>query len=91
MKNTKISSDTVARTIFLAITLMNSILLQLGKTPLDLDENTIYVACSVFAQIISAVLALWKNNSFSKEAIAADKFLNDLRTGDKDDHENNVQ
>ena len=91
MKNKKISDETIARTIFLAITLMNSILLQLGKTPLDLDENTIYVACSVIAQIISAVLALWKNNSFTKEAIDADIYLHNLRSSFKDDQENNVR
>lgn len=91
MKNKNISAETIARTIFLAITLMNSILLQLGRTPLDLDESTIFVACSVIAQIISAVLALWKNNSFTKEAIDADNYLHDLRSGSKDDQENNIQ
>ena len=69
---TGISSNTIARTIWAGIVLVNSVLLILGKTPLGLDENMIYEICSGLAAIIATVQVWWKNNSFTKKAREAD-------------------
>ena len=77
----KVKPDTIARAIVLAITLLNMILTMLGKAPLDLDENTIYVAVSAVWTIVYAFWCYWKNNSFTKAAIVADEFKDDLKRG----------
>lgn len=67
-----ISSGTIARTIWAGIVLINSVLLILGKTPLGLDENTIYEIVSGLAAIVATAQVWWKNNSFTRQAREAD-------------------
>lgn len=73
--------DTIARTIVAAIALLNSIMLMIGKAPLDLDENTIYIVCSGIATVVTTIWVWWKNNSITKEAIVADDFMHELKAG----------
>ena len=75
----KISKDTIVRTIVAAIALLNSVLIMFGKTPLDLDENIIYVVVSGIATIATTFWVWWKNNSITQNALLADKYLDDLR------------
>ena len=78
-----VSSGTIARTLFLFVSLVNSALGMFGFTSLDIDENTIYTVVTGITTIVSAVLAFWKNNSFTKEAIEADKYRENLLTDEK--------
>ena len=78
-----VSSGTIARTLFLFVSLANSALGMFGFTSLDIDENTIYTVVTGVTTIVSAVLAFWKNNSFTKEAIEADKYRENLLTDEK--------
>ncbi len=78
-----VSSGTIARTLFLFVSLVNSALGMFGFTALDIDENTIYTVVTGLTTIVSAVLAFWKNNSFTKEAIEADKYRENLLTDEK--------
>ena len=71
----KVKADTIARTIFLALTLLNLILNALGKVPLQLEESQIYEICTLAAVIIASLTAWWKNNSFTEAAKIADKVL----------------
>ena len=71
----KVKADTLARTIFLALTLINLILSAFGKVPLQLEESFIYEVCSLAAVLIASIAAWWKNNSFTKAAIKADEVL----------------
>jgi len=71
----KVKADTVARTIFLALTLINLLLSSLGKVPLQLEESQIYEICTLAAVIVASLSAWWKNNSFTKAAIKADTLL----------------
>lgn len=75
----RIKTETIVRTIIAAIALLNSVLIMVGKTPLDLDENTIYVVASGIATIVTTVWAWWKNNSFTQCALQADEYLEDIR------------
>ena len=45
-----------------------------------------YMGLSQAAAILAAVWSWWKNNSFTKEAIKADEYLEDLRNGNNQLH-----
>lgn len=70
-----ISKDTIARTICLAIALINQIFAIYGKETLEFTNDEIYQFVSLVATFGTAAIAWWKNNSFTKEAIEADKVL----------------
>ena len=71
----KIKSDTIARTICLALALLNQILAILGKEILPFGEDEIYQACSLVVTLITSIVAWWKNNSFTPAAINADRIM----------------
>lgn len=75
----KIKSDTIARTICLLLALINQVLAIIGKDVLPFTEDSIYQICSLIATIITSGLAWWKNNSFTSNAIEADKLLAKLK------------
>ena len=75
----KISKDTIIRTILAAIALVNSVLIMLGKNPLPFSDEQIYTWLSTIATIGTTIWAWWKNNSFTKAAIAADKVKNSIK------------
>lgn len=75
----RIKTETIVRTIIAGIALLNSMLIMFGKTPLDLDENTLYVIGSGIATVVTTIWAWWKNNSITQNALLADKYLDDLR------------
>lgn len=77
-----ISSGTIARTLFLLVSLINGTAGIFGFTSLDIDENTIYTVVTGISTIVSAVIAFWKNNSFTKAAIEADNLKDALKCGD---------
>jgi len=79
--NTKIKPDTIARTIVLALALINQCLAIAGKGTIQIAENDIYQAVSLVWTIVSAVVAWWYNNSFTKHARRADELLEALKNG----------
>ncbi len=79
MKSNKIDAGTVARTICLALALVNQLLTMTGHSMINIDDETITTAVSEVWLIIASIWAWWKNNSFSELAIEADQYLNDLR------------
>ena len=78
----KIKLDTIARTIVLFIALGNQVLAIAGKEVFPVTEDQVYQAVSLFATVASSVWAWWKNNSFTKPAIEADKVLAQLKSGE---------
>jgi SPP1 family holin len=76
-----VKTETIARTIALFIALANQVLAVFGKEAFPITEDIVYQAVSLIALIASAVWAWWKNNSFTKAAIEADKVLHELKTG----------
>ena len=79
--NTKIAPDTIARTIVLALALINQCLAIMGKGTIDIAENDVYQTVSLVWTIVSAIIAWWYNNSFTKHARRADELLEALRNG----------
>ena len=78
MKNVK--TDTIIRTIVLIIALVNQGLAIFGREAFPITEDQVYQVVTVVATIASAVWAWWKNNSFTKNAIEADKVLEKLNS-----------
>lgn len=81
MRNVK--PETIARTIALFIALANEVLAVFGKEAFPITEDMIYQGVSLAALIVAAVCAWWKNNSFTKNAIEADKVLDQLKHENK--------
>ena len=78
---TKIKPDTIARTIVLALALVNQILANFGKGTIQIAENDVYQVVSLIFTIGSVITAWWWNNSFTKHAIRADNYLDSLKNG----------
>jgi len=74
-----IKPDTIARTVILVLALLNQVLAIAGKGTLDIAESDIYQICTLVATVMSAIWSWWKNNSITKEAIAADETLIELK------------
>lgn len=68
----KISGDTIARTVILALALLNQILIVCGHPILKFEEDTVYQLVSVLWTTAASIAAWWKNNSFTCLACEAD-------------------
>ena len=75
-----VSAGTIARTITLALALINQLLTVFGYNVIDVSDETVYELVSTIFTIGAAVWAFWKNNSFTKEAIKADEVLKELKS-----------
>jgi len=75
-----VSKETIARTIVLVIALVNQILTVFGINPLPFSEDTVYETVTLLFTIGATAWAWWKNNSFTKEAIEADVYLDELKS-----------
>lgn len=75
----KITKGTIIRTIILVLALVNQVLTMIGASPIPIDDSTVTDLISILWTVVASLAAWWKNNSFTKEAIAADKELNILK------------
>ena len=78
MENLHISAGTVARTLVLILAIINQILSACGKSPLPIESETLEQLVSAGFTIIAALIAWWKNNSFTTNALKADALLAQL-------------
>lgn len=76
----KPSTQTLVRVALLVIALANMVVSALGIVPEEVvgNEQAYQVGSAIVTAVIAAVNA-WKNNSFTPEAIEADKYLAELR------------
>ena len=73
MKKCKISPATLARTAALALALTNQVLSALGKSPLPIESAELEQLVTAGITTVAALIAWWKNNSFTQAALEADK------------------
>ena len=66
--------------VILIYALVNQILLFNGHTILPIGEEQLTEFVGVAFVIVTSLIAWWKNNSFTKEAIAADLYMNQLKS-----------
>ena len=78
----KIPTETIIRAIVLLVTLVNTVLTIFGKNPLPFAEDELYAWLTAVATVAATLWAWWKNNSFTPEAIQADKYLAELKAND---------
>lgn len=67
-----VSGATLARTAVLALALINQILSAAGKPVLPIESAQLEQLISTGFTTVSALVNWWFNNSFTKEALAAD-------------------
>ena len=70
-----INAGTLARTIVLALALINQVLSMTGHPVLPIEDAQVETLVTTAWTVIASLIAWYKNNSFSAEAIAADKEL----------------
>lgn len=75
-----VTTGTIARTIILALALINQLLASFGCEVINIPNETIDAFVDSAFLIISAIVGFWKNNSFTKNAIKADEYLKELKT-----------
>ena len=77
MKN--ISKDTIIRTAVLLVALINQVLTVFNINPLPFSNEEVYAFVSTLVTVVASIWAWWKNNSITKNAIEADKYLKELK------------
>ena len=75
-----ISAGTIARTACLLLALTNQILSACGKPVLPIESTTVEQLVTAGITTVAALIAWWKNNSFTTAAIQADKYLEDKKS-----------
>ena len=70
-----VQKDTIIRTVILVLALVNQILAMFGYSPIPIEDEQLTEVISLSFTIAASVWAWWKNNSFSRRAIAADEYL----------------
>lgn len=73
-----ISKSTIARSIALIVVLINQGLVLFGKEVLPFTEDEVYQGVSMVLTVVMAIMAWWKNNSFTNVAIEADRYKENL-------------
>ena len=76
-------ADTIARTVILAMALINQVLAILGRDKLPFADEDIYQVVTLLFTIASSAWAWFKNNSITKNAIKADEYLAGLKQQSK--------
>ena len=79
MENLHISAGTVARTLVLILAIINQILSACGKSPLPIESETLEQLVTAGFTTVAALIAWWKNNSFTPEAIRADELMKEMK------------
>lgn len=70
-----IGAGTIARTIILALALLNQILTATGHSVINISDESINTLISTGFTIVTAIVAWWKNNSFTQSALKADEVM----------------
>lgn len=71
----KISAGTIARTVVLGLALINQVLSATGHNVINISDEDVNTLISTGFTIIAALVAWWKNNSFTKAARVGDAVM----------------
>lgn len=77
------SKGTIIRTACLVLAIINNALAIVGKSPLPIDDAMLTEVISFGFMVITSVVAWWKNNSVTTEAIEADKIMREMKNAKK--------
>ena len=76
-----VKKETIIRTVILIVALINQGLTVAGINLLPISDEQITEFLSLGLTIVASLWSWWKNNSFTKDAIEADEYLNNLKRG----------
>ena len=80
MTNRKsITAGTIARTICLALALINQVMVMTGHSVIPIEDQAVETLITEVFTVAAAVAAWWKNNSFAQEAIECDELLHEAK------------
>lgn len=77
-----VTAGTIARTACLLLALANQVLSALGKPVLPIESATVEQLVTAGITTVTALVAWWKNNSFTPEAIKADETMERMKKSD---------
>lgn len=75
MDTNKITAGTIARTIVLLLALVNQCLSMAGIQVIPIADEDINTLVTTLWTVIAAIVAWWKNNSFTKAARDGDALM----------------
>ena len=79
-----VKKETIIRTIVLIIALVNQILTSTGHSVLPVNSEELAELFTLLFTIGASIWAWWKNNSFTKNAIEADEYLDKKRNAESE-------
>ena len=74
-----ITAGTIARTIILALALINQVLSVTGHPVLPIEDAQIETLVTTGWTVVAALIAWWKNNSFTSAAKAGDEVMKQVK------------
>lgn len=69
---------TIARTVCFFLAMINQILVSTGHSIIPISNEQVETYITLTFTIVASVVAWWKNNSFTKKAVAADNYKKSL-------------
>lgn len=83
-KKYKIQPDTIARTIILALALINQLLSATGHAVIPIADETIESLVSYIVTVVVAIWTYWKNNSWTQAALRGDQVMKEIKVFGKE-------
>lgn len=75
----RVKKATIIRTSILILSIINEILVIMGKEVLPISDEQLNLYISTAFMSVSSLVSWWKNNSFTSEAIEADNMMRKLK------------
>lgn len=75
----KIKTDTIVRTALLVVALINQGLTMMGMSLLPITDEQLTDIITLLITVGASLWAWWRNNSFTKHAVRADKMLEEWK------------
>lgn len=69
---------TIARTVCFFLALINQVLVSTGHSVLPISNDQVEQIVTLAFTVVTGLIAWWKNNSFTKKAVAADNYMKTL-------------
>ena len=83
-KKYKIQPDTIARTIILALALINQILSASGHAIIPIQDSDVETLISTAFTVVMAIVNWWFNNSYTQAALRGDIVMKEIKTFGKE-------
>lgn len=79
MEEKNVSAGAIARSLMLALALLNQCLILAGISPIPLLEGELEKWVATTGTVIASLLAWWKNNSFTGTARSGDVVMRERK------------